>query len=200
MAEPPSDLPTGLSEDLIPPEATGVDDDVEVPPEVEQWVDETKGVERIVSVAISTSKPKTAQWIADQAVVSEQTARDHLETFADIGVIASFTSSGVTKYHADEAFIHYQEVQSCVEQYTKDELTDMLADLRSVIEDIQQSYEVDTPDDLRVKSAEDDIDVETVREYKKKASEWETVSDQIKVVEDAIRRYERFDDKARSVA
>jgi len=187
------DLTEELSDDLIPPEAAGKQDDVETPPEVDQWVDETKGVERIISVAISTSKPRTAEWISDQAVVAEKTARDHLETFAELGVVASFTSSGVTRYHADEAFIHYREVSRCTEQYTKDELSEKIEQTREAVEAIRQDYDVKTPDELRAKAAEDEGDIEMLRSFKKAASEWETLRDRLEVYEDALRRFDKFD-------
>lgn len=187
-----------ISEDLIPPETEGIDDDVEVPEQVEEWVDETKGVERIISVAITTSKPRTAEWIADQSLVSEQTARDHLETFAELGVIASFTSSGVTRYHADEGFLHYREVSRCVEQYTKEEISEEIEDIQSRLEDIKTEYEVETPDELRAMAAEGDVEVTMVREYKKTAAELETLRDRLEVLEDAIRRFEKFDGPARA--
>jgi predicted ArsR family transcriptional regulator len=187
------DLTRELSEDLIPPESSGSDEDVEVPPEVEDWVEDTKGVERIVSVAITTSKPRTAEWIADQALVSEQTARDHLETFAELGVVASFTSSGVTRYHADEAFIHYREVSRCVEQYSKDKLSDEVEEIKIAIDDLKETHGVDSPDDLRAKAAAQDTDTETVKEYKKSAAEWDSLRDRLAVLEDAIRRFEKFD-------
>lgn len=186
-------LPEDLSEELIPHEAGSTDDDVDVPEEVEDWVDETKGVERIITVAMTISRPRTAEWIADQAVVSEPTARDHLGTFAELGVVASTTSSGVTRYHADEAFLHYREVSRYVEQYPKEELTDMVSDCQVRIEEIEEEYEVKTPDELRAKAAEEGTDIETVREYKKRASDWEMLRDRLAVLEDAIRRFDKFD-------
>jgi len=189
------DLTDELGKDLIPP-GSGSEDDVDVPDEVDEWVDETKGVERIISVAITTSKPRTADWIADQAVVAEQTARDHLQTFAELGVIASFTSSGVTRYHADEAFIHYREVSRFVEQYSKEELSEKTETVRSRLESIKEEYDYDTPDSLRAAAATEDVDVTTVRDYKKTAADWESLRDKLAVLEDAIRRFEKFDHPA----
>lgn len=182
-----------LPDKLMPPSSTGIDDDVEVPSEIEEWVDETKGVERIISVAITTSKPRTVDWISDQAVVAEQTARDHLETFAELGVVASFTASGVTKYHADEAFVHYREVSRLVKQHQKEELSDRIEEIQELITEIEESYDVESPDGLRALAAQSGVDTEDIRDYKKTASEWETLRDRLAVLEDAIRRFEKFD-------
>lgn len=190
----PRDWTEELSEDLIPPEASRVDDDdVDVPHELEEWKDETKGVERIISVALTTSKPRTVEWIAKQALVAEQTARDHLKMFADLGVIASYTSSGVTKYHADEAFIHYREVSRCAKQYTKEELSEEIEQTQSAIADIRESYGVSSGDDLRAKAAGDDVDTDDLRDFKKTAAELETLRDRLKVLEDAMRRFDKLE-------
>lgn len=193
-----SDLTKELAEGLIPPKSTDEDDDIEVSPELEKWVEETKGVERIISVAITTSEPHTAEWIADQAQVSEQTARDHLKTFSDLGIVAMITASGVTRYHADEAFIHYREVSRYVDQHSKEELFEKVEAVQTSLKDIKEEYDVRTPDELRSKAAEDDTDIEAIRQYKKTAAEWETLRDQLGVLEDALRQYDRFDGLARA--
>lgn len=181
----------------MPPEGVGSEDeDVEIPPEVQDWVDETKGVERIISVALTTGKPRTAKWIADQAVVSERTAREHLDTFADVGVVASFKSSGVTRYQADEAFLHYREVSRCVKDHTQDEIVDKMGDIKEEIEDIKSHHDVESPEDLRSKAASEDTSLEEVRDYKKLASEWDTLRDRMEVLEDASRRFEKFSGSA----
>lgn len=188
----PRDLTDGLSEDLIPPETPRGDDDVDVPKELEEWKAETKGVERIISVALTTSESRTADWIAKQALVAEQTARDHLKMFADLGVVASYTSSGVTKYEADEAFIHYREASRCAKQYTKEELLEKIEDVQSTIADIKESYEVSSADELRAKAAGDDVSTADHRDFKKTASELETLRDRLAVLEDATRRYDKL--------
>lgn len=198
-------IPTGLTQelqgDLIPPESAGdIDDDVEVPEEVQEWVDETKGVERVVVVAISIRKPRTAEWISDQAMVSEQTARDHLQTFADIGIVASFTSSGVTRYHADEGFLHYREVSRFVDQYTKDELESEIEISKGKLEELKDEYDVSRPDGLRAKAAEEATEIDKIRELKKLAAEWETLIDRLEILEDAVRRFDKFEERSRAVA
>ena len=193
MDESPKDLTREISEELIPPESPPTDDDVEVPAELEKWKSETKGVERIISIAITTSQPRTVEWIAEQALVAEQTARDHLKMFAELGIVASFTSSGVTRYHADEAFVHYREVSRCVEQHSKEELSEEVEQLQEAIARIKEEHDIATPDELRARAAEADIDTATLRQYKKSASEWETIRDRLEVLEDALRRFEKFD-------
>ena len=190
------DLTRRLVEEIIPPTKGDLDDDVEIPEEVEQWVDETKGVERIISVAITTSRPRTAKWIAEQAVVSEATARDHLDTFAKLGVIASFRTSGVKRYHADEAFIHSREVSRAVREHSKEELVEMAESIKETLDSIDEEYDADSPDDLRARAAEEDTDIEAIRDLKTTASEWERLRDQLGVIEDAVRRFEKFDQSA----
>lgn len=187
----PTEMIDGLR-DKVPPETSSSEKEVETPPEVEKWVDETKGVERVISVAISTSTPRTAEWIADEAVVSENTARDHLKTFSDLGVVASFTSSGVTLYHADEAFIHYREVSRLSEQKTEEELAEEADRIEDQIEEIKTEYDVQSPDELRERAGGEDVEIADIREYKKRASDLETLRDRLAVIKDAVRYSDKF--------
>jgi predicted ArsR family transcriptional regulator len=191
MAKHDHDPVGSLPEDVIPPEQTD-DGDVDVPAELEQWEEDTRGVERIIGVAITITKPRTAEWIADQALVSEPTAREHLQTFSGLGVIASYTSSGVTRYHADAGYLHYQKVSALAKDHSKDELLDQAEEVKQRIEAIQSEYDVDRPDELRAKATSDDATVEDVREYKKTASELARLQDRCDVLHDAIERFEKF--------
>jgi polyhydroxyalkanoate synthesis regulator phasin len=198
MAQRDDGIPDRVTEKLVSAEASGIDDDVEVPDEVEDWVDETKGFERVASVAISTTEPHKAKWFADQAVVAEQTARDHLETFADLGVVASFTSKGVTRYQADEGFIHYREVSRLVEEHTRDELTEQLSEVKESIQQYRDHYEIQTADELRAKIGDEEMPIEEVREIKKSASELDMLRDRLAVLQDAVQRFETLDHQART--
>lgn len=170
-----------------------LDEPLYVPDEIEGWIDETKGIERILSVISSTFNPRTAGWIASEAVVSEKTARYHAELLADIGVVASDTSCGVTRYMIDPMFAHYREVSRLIRARSKDDLMSDVASIQETIEEIQQSYDVESPDELRASSTDRDCDVKTVRECKKRASEWEYLQDCLEVYRESIRHYDAFE-------
>ncbi|WP_449272143.1 DUF7342 family protein [Halorubrum halophilum] len=45
---------------------------------METWKEHTSAFDRVKSVTMMLSEPQSASWIAEQAAVSPNTARDHL--------------------------------------------------------------------------------------------------------------------------
>jgi len=175
----------------------GVRDDQdpqEAPPRgTEKWKAETKGIERVIDVLFTLQEPQTAGWIGEEALVSEQTTREHLKLFADLGVVTATTVSGVTKYQPDPTWTRFKEVSSLVEQYSRDELTDRVERYRTRIEYMRDRYDVETADGLRAKTAEEGTPIEYIQKYRKAASEWAEAEQELDVLKEALKRYEEYD-------
>ena len=162
------------------------------PTGVDRWKQETKGIERVIDVILTVEEPQTAGWIAEEAHVSEQTAREHLQMFADLGVISATTVSGVTKYEPDPAWIRFQELAQLTERYDRDELLDQVEQLKARIESAKSQFGVGSPDELRAKAADDDTSVEEIKEYRTAASEWESAIYDLQIRQRALERYDEF--------
>ena len=162
------------------------------PTGIERWKQESKGIERVIDVVLTLGEPQTAGWIAGEAHVSEQTAREHLQMFADLGVVSATTVSGVTKYQPDPAWLRYQELAQLTERYDRDELLDQVEQLKERIEAAESQFDVDSPDDLRAKAAADDTTVDEVKEYRTAASEWESALHDLEIRQQALERYDEF--------
>lgn len=162
------------------------------PPGLEAWKSQTKAIERVIEVALTLDRPQTAEWIADEAAVAEQTARDHLGSLSHLGVVTETTARGVTKYQLDLAYKRFKEVSAYVEKFEKDTLMDMVAQVQTDIEETRERYGVETPDELRAKAADVETSAETVQEYKKAASEWESLDHRLDVMQEALERYNEF--------
>ena len=160
----------------------------------ERWKEETKAIERVIEVVITLEKPRTAGQIADEAMTSERTAREHLELLADeLGVLVKTTTSGVTKYSPDAAYLRYKNVSGMVERHDRDGLMDRAETLKERIEDIREEYGVDGPDALRSQAAGEAVDIEEMRELEKVASEWDSMRADLSLVEEALEQYDHFD-------
>jgi predicted ArsR family transcriptional regulator len=162
----------------------------------EAWKAHTKAIERVIDVALTCEQPRTAGWIADEAAVAEQTARDHLDLLTDLGMLTATTSHGVTRYQPDAAYVRFRTVSRCVEQHTKDELLDGVEQLREQTDTIEAEYGVKSPDALRARATDDDTPVEDINEYRQVAAEWESVRHRLSVFHEALERYEDFDQGA----
>lgn len=172
-------------------------DDTDPPSEdrpsgIDKWKQETKGIERVIDVMLTVEEPQTAGWIAGEAHVSEQTAREHLKLFVDLGILTATTVSGVTKFHPDPAWLRFQELSQLTEQYDRDELLDQVEELKERIESTESRFGVDSPDELRAKAADDATTVEEVKEYRSMASEWESAIYDLQIRQQALERYDEF--------
>lgn len=159
----------------------------------ERWKQETKGIERVIDVALALTEPRTAGWVADEALVSEQTAREHLDLLTELGVVAATTARGVTKYRPDATWLRFQEVAALVEKHSRDELLDRVESYKERIAETEDSYGVEGPDALRSRAAADGTGVEEVREYRQAAAEWETLRHELDLLEEALERYDEYD-------
>lgn len=173
-------------------EVTGDAEQDGPPPGTESWKSQTKAIERVIEVALTLDRPQTAEWVSDEAAVAEQTARDHLSSLSDLGVVTKTKARGVTKYQLDRAYKRFKEVSGYVEKFDKDELMDHVASTQEDIEETRERFGVESPDELRTKATEEGTGPETVREYKKAASEWETLEHRLDVMEEALDRYDEF--------
>jgi predicted ArsR family transcriptional regulator len=160
---------------------------------MERWKEQTKGIERVIDVALAVEQPETAGTIADEALVSEQAAREHLDLLAELGIIKATTARGVTKYQPDVAYLRFKEVSKYAEQYDRDTLMDRVDSIQRKLEETEAEYEVESPDGLRALAAEEGTDTETIREYKKAASEWDSLLHQLDILQEALERYDEFD-------
>jgi len=162
------------------------------PPGTEAWKKQTSAIKRVIEVALTLDRPQTAKWVSEEAAVAEQTARDHLGTLSDLGVVTQTTARGVTKYQLDRAYKRFKEVSSYVERFEKDELLDYVAETQQELEETRERFGVEDPDELRAKATEEGTSPDTVREYKKAASEWESLKHRLDVIQEAIDRYDEF--------
>lgn len=159
----------------------------------DRWKKETKAIERIIDVALTLDAPRTAGWISEEAMVSEQTAREHLELLADLGVVAGTAARGVRKYQPDAAYLRFREVSGLVERYSRDEMIEHVETVRSRIEDTRERFDVSSPGELRSKTTSEETPIEEIRTYRKAASEWESLRHRLDVLEDALRQYDEYD-------
>jgi len=159
----------------------------------ETWKEQTKAVERVIDVMLSLEQPRTAGWISDEALASEQTVREHLEMLADLGVVAATKARGVTKYQPDAAYLRFKQTSQFAEQYTKQELLDKAEVWKRSIDETKEQYGVDGPDELLTQAAGEETPVGEMAEYRKAASEWETLQHELSLIEEAIERYDEFD-------
>lgn len=158
---------------------------------VEAWKAETTAFDRVRSVAETVSEPRSAAWIAEEAAVAENTAREHLARLVDMNVLLESDQEGPATYTIDPLYARAQTLRELLDEHDHDGLIELKEELQERIEAWQTEYDVGSPSQLRELAANTD-DVEATRAIRKTASDWELVAYRLSVAEDAIENYATY--------
>jgi DNA-binding transcriptional ArsR family regulator len=156
------------------------------------WREHTSAFDRVKSVTLTLSEPQPAPWIAEQAAVSPNTARDHLHRLADLGVVTVTDTDGTRRYYPDPLYTRLRDVRELLRETTKQELSEQAADLKHDIAAWKAEYDVDSPDVLRERAVADDVSAEQAYEFVRIASDWELARYRLSLVQDAIENYDAW--------
>ncbi len=170
------------------PEGTSNDE----PEWVGTWKDHASAFDRVTSVTMTLSKFRPASWIAEEAAVSPNTARDHLRRLIGLGVVMATEQEGIRHYYPDPLYTRLRDVRELLEDTTKRELSEQAADLKNDIAALQTEYDADSPDALRERAAADDVTAERAYELVRAASDWELARYRLSLVQDAIGNYDTW--------
>ncbi|NHN48005.1 ArsR family transcriptional regulator [Halostella sp. JP-L12] len=168
------------------------DDSTDDPPGTATWKEHTSAFDRVQSVALTVSEPRTASWIAEEALVAENTARSHLQRLTDLNVLTANNSTDATRYYPDPVYVRTRELRALVDEHDRDELVDLAADLKADIEEWQSEYDVANPDDVRVGAVAEEVSAEAARKRRRDASDWEHTRYRLSLVQDALEHYGEF--------
>lgn len=158
------------------------------------WVAQTSAFDRVRAVALSLSEPRSATWIAEEALVAENTARRHLERLVDLHILRSDTTERAVRYYPDPVYVRTRDLRELVAEYDREELTELATTLKADIEAWQDEYDVSTPDELRSTVASSTTTAEQARERRRVASDWELTKYRLSLIEDGLARYDEYSD------
>ena len=159
---------------------------------METWKEHTSAFDRIKSVTMTLSEPRSAPWIAEQAAVSPNTARDHLRRLIDLGVVAETEDGGTRHYYPDPLYTRLRDIRELLEETTKQELSEQAAAVKDDIAAWKTEYDADTPDTLRERAAAETVSAERAYELTQVASDWELARYHLSLVQDAITNYDTW--------
>lgn len=148
----------------------------------------TRG-ERIRAAARTLRTPRTASWIADETEVSVKTAQKYLDQLVEDNVLRKIEQGNQTLYCIDQLMATYREVAALQREHDREELTATLESMRAKIVDWKDTYDVETPGELRASIATLD-DTDEIGTRSAIASEWEHLADRIPVVRAALNEYD----------
>lgn len=154
-------------------------------PGPETWTQQSSAFDRIRSVAVTVSQPRPASYIAEEARVTENTAREHLARLVEMGVLLKSNSEGQNLYSPDPLHTRKQAVRELLDSNDPEALVQHRSELEEKIESWQDDHEVDSLEELRERAATTDTAAET-RNVLKTVTNWELVAYRLGLVEEAI--------------
>ncbi|WP_081706807.1 DUF7342 family protein [Halarchaeum acidiphilum] len=155
------------------------------------WATELSAAERVEAVALTVSEPRTANWIAGEADVAHETATKYLTRLVDDGKLSADTRGQQTTYAPDPVGQYLIEMRELYEDHSPDELATSLEEMNDQIRSWKMEYDVETPNELRA-SLSSAPDREDERARREAARKWEHLQTRRRLVEDALRLYDRF--------
>lgn len=158
----------------------------------ETWIKQTTAFDRVKSVALTLSEPRTAAWIADEAHVSENTARSHLVRLADLGVLATTTTEHGTGYSPDAIYTRSQDIRELIQENTEDQLAARAVELQEELTSYVNRYDAESPAALRTSIAAAELSPDDARDRLEAASNWDYAQYQLSVVRDALEHYDTY--------
>lgn len=132
----------------------------------EDWKSSTTALERVQQVVEQTTMPQTAGEIADEALVSEPTARKHLKSLVEVGTAAATEESDATKYARNEDTLLYQRIRELATKQSREELIESVQEMKRRIRNFEDEYDAASPEGLATSLGSDARD-----------GAWEAVSD-----------------------
>ncbi len=154
----------------------------------DSWTEHTTAFDRVRSVAQTLSRPRTAAWVAEEALVSPTTAHDHLDRLVELNVLREVPGDDATRYEPDPLHVRLQTLRKLLDGHTRDELVELKAELQGEIEALQDEFDAESPADLRERAATAETADETAR-LGEAAGEWDLLAYRLSVVEEAIANY-----------
>ncbi len=148
----------------------------------------TRG-ERVRTAARTLREPRSASWVANETEVSVKTAQKYLDQLVQDNVLRKLQQGDQTLYCIDQLMATYREVVSLQREHDREELTSRLESMRTQIIEWKETYDVDTPSQLRASIADLDA-TDEIKRRRDVASEWEHIADRLPVVRAALNEYD----------
>ena len=132
-----------------------------------------------------------AKHIAEEASVSETTANKHLQRLVAMNIVRTIESETGRRYEPDPLYARFRTLRRLIDEHDHQELLERKAELQGAIEQLEATYDVNSPTELRKCAARLDSSAETMERIQD-ASDWQLTRYHLSIVEDAIHHYSEY--------
>ncbi len=99
-------------------------------PGVEDWVEHTTKLERVRSIAISLTRPRSASWIGSEAHVPRDTAKEHLNQLVTQNVLLEQANHGTVMYKPNPAHMRAQSIRDLLDWNSRKDLLEKESEIQ----------------------------------------------------------------------
>ena len=158
------------------------------------WKDEFSPRERVRHIVETVTDPVSANWVAEQADVGWQTAKDELEQLATRGTLRRVDTEGSVRYVPDFTRLYTERIRELALSMSREELREELVQAKEELQAIRSAYGIESRDELEASLSDDDVSAAEARDRKQSLREWEEVADELQLLEHALSLYEDLHD------
>ena len=158
------------------------------------WKDEFSPRDRVRHIVETVTDPVSANWVAEQADVGWQTAKDELEQLATRGTLRRVDTEGSVRYVPDFTRLYTERIRELALSMSREELREELVQAKEELQAIRSAYGVESRDELEASLSDNDISAVEARDRKQSLREWEEVADELQLLEHALSLYEDLHD------
>lgn len=161
----------------------------EHPGGVQSWTETMSARERIRSVALTLSEPRSTNWISDQAETAWSTTNQELEDLVDRGQLRRVNAGESTLYQPDYTRLLFDELRQLIEEHTREQLQAELTAITEEIEDWQEVYGVETWEELEQSLADGTLSSAEIRERRDVIRDWQANEEDRRLIKHALELY-----------
>lgn len=166
------------------------DDQAMVEDARERW-DEGRSVrDRVYETVIQLYEPATAPEVAERARCSEGAAREHLEWFAERGIVR-IVAGRPKRYTRNQAYFDWKHANDLRRESTDAELQERVEALTEAERTYREAYGVESPAEV---DALAEADYDTIHEVWEDVTDWKTIRRELRLLERARKDRETLAD------
>lgn len=139
--------------------------------------------ERIRDVILQLRDPTKVSVVAERADCDTETAREYLEWFAELGMVREYADRPA-RYERNDSYFRWRRIDRIRDQYTDDEIVDVLSETMAEIEAYRERFGAANPDAVSLTAAGREMPVEDAWET---LSDWHTLERRAALLDAALR-------------
>ncbi len=143
------------------------------------WKDELSARDRIREVATTVSRPRSVNWVRQEADVSWQTAKDELDRLVEHDQLRRVfpddrkESAEDPRYVPDYKTQYLSRIRELTDDYTREELREEIAAIQDEIHGWKAEFDVESRRELESTLTDEDLLGDEVRERNRVLRRWE---------------------------